>query len=401
MGYRLTRQALLVTMAALGGCAAPDEIGTQSEDSTATTFDRELVLPDEALEDPNALSVSEVQAFLDQTPHGNTSVLADHVSHGRTAAQAIVDAATSYGISPLILLTRLQLEQSLIGKSSASANRLSWAMGCGCPDGGGCNSAYKGFDRQVECAAERFSTYLQEIRQDGTTIAGWGIGKASSTLDGYTVRPRNAHTAAMYTYTPWVKSAKQFLGLYRKYADHLGYAAPAPAGCAAVTYPSGATVQLRPDPDLAELAGQPDAPCFLDTEVMVDHETFEAFGSSSKLASNFAAYEFADASSSARLRLSPELVSGLQATRDALGSSIALEHSWLLPDELETLCDDPSDPICADGEMTRGTAAIASATAGPQALLQAATEAGLPSCRVVPSGVFLGVGEPALGCPAP
>ena len=392
---------LVVAASLLGGCTAPDEIGTQSEDSTASTFDRELVLPDEALEDPNALTVSEVQAFLDHTPHGNTSVLADHQSNGRTAAEAIVDAGTVYGISPLILLTRLQLEQSLIGKSSASSNRLNWAMGCGCPDGGGCNSAYKGFDRQVECAAERFSTYLKEIRQDGATIAGWAIGEASSTLDGYTVRPRNAHTAAMYTYTPWVKSAKQFLGLYRKYADHLDYAAPAPDGCPAVTYPSGATIQLRPDPVLADLADQSDAPCFLDTDVMIDHEAFVAFDSGLALASNFAVYEFAGTASSRRLRLSPVLVSGLQATRDALGSSIAVERSWLLPDELAELCDDPSDVVCEHGEITRGTAALVSAGAGADALLQAAAAAELPSCVLHDDHVYVAVDGSPLGCPAP
>lgn len=391
----------MVATAVVGGCAAPDDLGTQSEDSTASTFDRELVLPDEALEDPTALTVVEVQAFLDHTPHGNTSVLAGHQSNGRSAAEAIVEAGTTYGVSPLILLTRLQLEQSLVGKSSASSNRLDWAMGCGCPDGGGCSSAYKGFDRQVECAAERFSTYLKEIREDGATIAGWTIGKSSSTLDGYTVRPRNAHTAAMYTYTPWVKSAKQFLGLYRKYADHLDYVAPAPGDCPALTYPSGVTIQLRPDPVLAELADQPDAPCFLDTHVMVDHATFEAFGPGAALASNFAAYEFADAASSPRLRLSPVLVSALQAMRDALGSSITVERSWLLPDELDTLCDDPSDAVCDHAEITRGTAAVVGAGAGTDALLQAAAAAAVPTCRAHDTGVYIAVEGPLLGCPAP
>jgi len=386
-------------MLSLGCGADPDDVGTQSEDSTATTFDRDLVLPDEALADPTALTVEEVQAFLDHTPHGNTSALADHVSHQLTAAQAIVKAGTDYGISPLILLTRLQLEQSLIGKSSASASRLNWAMGCGCPDGGGCSSAYKGFDRQVECAAERFSTYLAQIRDDGATIAGCGVGIACGTLDGYTVRPRNAHTAAMYTYTPWVKSAKQFLGLYRKYAAFLDYAAPAPSGCPSATFPSGVTIQLRPDPILADDLGQPEAPCFLDSQVMVDHQTFVAFDAGTKLADNFATYEFADASSGGRLRLSPELVTGLQATRDALGSAISIEHAWLSPADLEAVCDDPGDPICAGGELTRGTAAIVASNAGDAALLEAASAAGLPSCRATSSGVYLGTDEPALGCP--
>jgi hypothetical protein len=385
---------------ALVGCGAePDSVGVQEANTHLADFDRHLVLPDESLEDSQALTLAQVQAFLENTPHGNRSVLADHVAHGRTAAQAIVDASTEYGISPLILLARLQLEQSLIGKESAGSNRLNWAMGCGCPDGGGCMSGYKGFDRQVECAAERFSTYLHQLETDGATVAGWAVGKPNSSLEGKQIRPRNFHTAALYTYTPWVSSAKQFLGLYRKYAEFLGYAAPAPGGCPTATFPSGVDVQLRPDEGLADHVEQDD-PCFVDTNVLIDHQEFVSHNPSTKVSDHFAFYEFAEAASSHQLRLAPELVTQLEATRQALGSSITIEVGWRTPDEATSLCWGASDPICERGELTDGTAVIVSSNAGHAALVEAAASVGVPSCITQDAGVYLGVGEPALGCPS-
>ena len=52
---------------------------------------------DEALEDPDALTVSEVQAFLEHTPHGNTSVLAGILpSNASDAAAAAEDPRAAY-----------------------------------------------------------------------------------------------------------------------------------------------------------------------------------------------------------------------------------------------------------------------------------------------------------------
>jgi hypothetical protein len=396
VGYVMPAVAIL----AMVGCGGdPGGVSSQEAEAIATGFDRHLVLPDEALTDADALTANQIQDFLEHTPYGNRSVLADHVSHGTSAANAIANASSSYGISPVVLLARLQLEQSLIGKSSASSNSLAWAMGCGCPDGGGCVSAFKGFDRQVECAAERFNTYLAQLDQQGSTIAGWAVNKTKTTLDGYSVRPRNAHTAALFTYTPWVNSAKDFLQIYRRYADELDYAAPAPGGCPSATFPTGVRIQLRPDAVLADQLGTSSATCFLDAQVAVDHDALVSHDPSVKLAANFRLSEFVSAATHSRMKLAPNLVGALQDTRQALGSSITVEVAFTTPDEQQLLCDSGDDPLCEVGELAAGTGVIVSSGAGNAKVLEAASSVGVPTCWLSEHGAYLAVGDSALGCP--
>ena len=45
---------------------------------------------------------------------------------------------------------------------------------------------------------------VDDLDAKGTTIAGWKVGVAKKTSDGYAVTPANKATAALYTYTPWV-----------------------------------------------------------------------------------------------------------------------------------------------------------------------------------------------------
>ena len=118
------------------------------------------------------------QAFLEATPYKNKSVLASYTSNGVSAAQAISNAAKKYQISPLLILTRAQMEQSLIGKTSASSKALNYAFGCGCPDNQACSTQWKGFDRQVDCMASHMRSYLDDLEGGGAAIAGWQVGKA-------------------------------------------------------------------------------------------------------------------------------------------------------------------------------------------------------------------------------
>ena len=211
----------------------PDEIydpddgeATVAEYAPRVNFDRHRVLEDDELTDWDALTVAEVQDFLQNNPYGWTSVLANHTTGGKSAAQAIIDAATLHQINPIVILTRVQLEQSLIGKSSASQNALNWAMGCGCPDNQPCNPAYKGFGKQIKCMASLFRSYLDDLEGGGSTIAGWRVGQGKTTLDNYTVTPVNAATASIYTYTPWVSSAKNHRKIWELYTSHVGYTGP-------------------------------------------------------------------------------------------------------------------------------------------------------------------------------
>jgi hypothetical protein len=56
---------------------------------------------------------------------------------------ATARGAQEAGLSPVVLLVRMQVEMSLISKSSRpSSHAVDFALGCGCPDGSGCGSAY-------------------------------------------------------------------------------------------------------------------------------------------------------------------------------------------------------------------------------------------------------------------
>lgn len=378
----------------LAACAADEEtIGSEEASSTAKEFDRELVLSDEALTDSRAFSVAEVQAFLESTPHGNRSVLAGVVSHGRSAAQAYVEAGDKYGINPLVLMTRSQLEQGLLSKTTASKNQLDWAMGCGCPDNRDCIEAFRGFDVQIECAAERLRTYLDEMAASGKTIGGWGVGVQKRTLDGYRITPRNEATAAIYTYTPWASSAKNHASIWRKYALSSGYIPAAPGGCEVVTFASGMRVQLRP----SSLGEQyPGMPCFLDTWQLVDPIEQLVFDTSANVAENFKLGEFAAPSKTAAMLLSPALVDVVQAVRTKLGRSMSIEESYRAPDEHAASC---GAACTATLGLTEGTAVVVTSSAGSGAILDAAAAVGVPTCFAHGDGVYVGIGANEEGCP--
>ena len=381
-------------MFALAACAVEEApVGTEVLDSKAKEFDRELVISDEALTDGEALSAADVQAFLERTPHGKRSVLAGVTSNGRTAAEAYAEAGEKYGINPLVLLTRSQLEQGLISKKTASDNQLDWAMGCGCPDGRSCIEAFRGFDRQIECAAERLRAYLDEMDEGGTTIAGWGVGKAKRTLDGFSVTPRNQATAAIYTYTPWASSAKNHASIWRKYALATGYVATPPGGCGVTTFPSGMRIQLRPSALADQYEG---APCFVDTWQLVDPVEHTVWNERGKVSDHFRIREYADRSSDQTVLLDPALVKGIQSVREELGRSVSIALAYQSPDAHAQSCGD----ACVDTlALTHGLAGVITSSAGNEAVLQAASAVGVPTCFVHEQGVFIGVGSPAEGCP--
>lgn len=374
---------------------APDEVGQQTEASTEG-FHRHLVFFDEALTDADAMTVAEIQAFLEATPYGNRSVLADHESHGLSAAQAIYDAAHHNDINPLVILTRTQLEQSLVAKTSASSRALDWAMGCGCPDNRDCFEGYRGFDVQVECMAEKTRSYLDDQADGGTTVAGWKVGKRMRTLDGHDIWPRNAATAALYTYTPWMSSAKMHLGIFQRFAEHTGYQAPAPGACPVATYPSGASIQLRPDARLAD-AFDAQRSCFLDLQQLYDPIEHRVFEPTVALAANFRLAEFTAEADDDLALVDPVLVDVLQRMRSALGRGISVRAAYRHPLVDDDACIGSDDVTCS-GELPRGLGAVVSSSAGDAALLEAAYAAGAATCERASEGIYVGVAEPGWGC---
>ena len=171
-------------------------------DETEATFDRHDIISEALFLDTESVSVAEMQTFLEDSPYGERSWLADERVGGRSAAAHLVAAAREFSVNPLLLLSRLQVEQALVSQSERpSQYRVDRAMGCGCYDGQECFPDYLGLDRQFQCAAET----MREL-YDGSVddTRAWRRGHSHTTLDGVTVTPQTHATAAMYAYTPWV-----------------------------------------------------------------------------------------------------------------------------------------------------------------------------------------------------
>lgn len=171
-------------------------------DGVAAVFTQNDVVGDDVFLDSGQMTAAEVQKFFEGSPYSNRSWLADHMVNGMTAAEAVIAASTSEGIHPLMLLARMQVEASLVSKTVKPAqSRIDKALGCGCPDGGGCAAQYKGFDKQLVCGAKILRKWY-DASVDGT--GQWKKDTTRRTLDPKNVTPKNHATASLYAYTPWV-----------------------------------------------------------------------------------------------------------------------------------------------------------------------------------------------------
>jgi len=234
------------------GVTAKEDVRAGGSSVTEATFDRNAVLDDKSLRDHEAMTVTEIQSFLDETPWGTKSVLADYEEGGKSAAQIIADKAEANGINPLELLVRVQMEQGLISKTTASEEKITLAFGCGCPHSPVCGPKYEGFANQAECAAGTLRRSMDKATTATGTVSGWAKSRAKATEDGLTVTPKNAATAALYTYTPYVGEAgggRDGVGgvslhhqVWTRFAEFTGYgAAAAPQAPRSDEADSGAT----------------------------------------------------------------------------------------------------------------------------------------------------------------
>jgi MYXO-CTERM domain-containing protein len=198
--------SLFVLVGAGAACTETIADETRSGQAISQTFNRNNVVSDEELLDPEAYSEQQIQRFFDNSPYGKKSVLADYTVGGELASAIIHKAATTYGVNPLELVVRLQMEQSLVAKTTADEKTLSLAFGCGCPHAPICKTEpekYTGFDKQAECAARTLKSSMDKLKSGEPTVSGWKKGVAKSTEDDIEVTPETNATASLYSYTPW------------------------------------------------------------------------------------------------------------------------------------------------------------------------------------------------------
>jgi len=284
----ITGGALVLGLLSTVACSAPADDDTARGTSSSVTqrpFDRNAVLDDKSMRDAEALTVADVQKFLDKTPWGTRSALAKYTEGGKSAAAIMVDAAKAHGINPLEMLVRVQMEQGLVYKTTAPATTISLAFGCGCPHSSVCNDSYRGFANQAECAAGTMRRTMDKALTASGTVSGWSRGKTKDTEDGLTIVPKNAVTAALYTYTPWVGEAgggKKGVGgvslhaqVWDRFAESVSYGAWAVESAGSTESPDAGTAdsatadpvedpapvdpEPTPEADAGTTTGEPDA----------------------------------------------------------------------------------------------------------------------------------------------
>ena len=215
-----------LTLLGLAACSsAPDEDSDGTTSSlSSSTFDPSAIMADAEMLDTTALSAARVDAFLARPyPQTDTqpSCLSGCMFGGKSVGTLIANQAQASGVSPLFLLAHLQKESSLVGATGTCKQAdLDAAFGCGCPDGGSCDPAHAGFQKQLACAGALTRGYLDALAGGASTVSGWKVGRAKTTLDGRSITPKTRAAAVLYTYTPWVGD-KTYAGNAAPFGNYL------------------------------------------------------------------------------------------------------------------------------------------------------------------------------------
>ena len=164
------------------------------------TYNEDFIISDAHFTDHTSMTLEQIQAFLEA--RGVLGSYVDPTTH-MSAAFIIYNESKTYGISPKVILTLLQKEQSLVEDPSPKQSQYDWATGYSCY-AGTCDDAWQGFAKQVKGAARRFMIgYWEDLSTTGCTFTNWCVNQTKRTQDGVLITPQSLATAALYTYNPY------------------------------------------------------------------------------------------------------------------------------------------------------------------------------------------------------
>lgn len=185
----------------------------------AAVYDPLDVISYETWRASSSMNTQDIQAFLETQPGPLKSlVTTDYAGIKKPASRIIWEAANGWNLNPKVILATLQKEQSLLTTSNSSnAARFLKAMGCGVygidPVTKKTINRFPGFGKQVWYGASKFSTY--EITYKWTPSSTKTV-TVSATGKSLTIKPKNASTFALYTYTPYYPQ-KLVWDIYTRY----------------------------------------------------------------------------------------------------------------------------------------------------------------------------------------
>ena len=182
--------------------------------AAASSFNSGNIISDAALTTSEFASAAALQTWFE----GKKMALADFKVDGQPASTFIYNAATSKGINPAFIITKIGVEGGGKGRlnllkvpkgGDLVANGINDnALGYGCP-----KTCLKDADFKsqvlgaIEVAAQRFKQaeqlpYGQDANNNPSRLGK--VGQSFKDLDGITVTPENKATLMLYKYTPYV-----------------------------------------------------------------------------------------------------------------------------------------------------------------------------------------------------
>ena len=130
-----------------------DEVVGSKQDGLVEKFDPNWMMSDLFFEHVNSMDARTLQQFFEGSPYGKRSWLADAKINRIPASTRIVQVARTLKLNPILLLVRMQVEQSLISRPDRpSQYAVDYAFGCGCHDYQVCSERHRGLDKQLICA---------------------------------------------------------------------------------------------------------------------------------------------------------------------------------------------------------------------------------------------------------
>jgi Repeat of unknown function (DUF5648) len=183
----------------------------------AATFDPTKIVSDDNMRAYDCMSQTDIQAFLNtQSGPLKSLVTNDYAGKKKPAAQIIAEACRQWHISPKVMLTLLQKEQSLLTRTTLAKNTLNRAIGAGCPDA--TTNKYPGFGKQMWYGARLLDGYGEG--KNGSTVKLW---KAPYTTYAG-VNTANLATYKLYVYNPSIGAKAPYGDLSKQAANLSGNA---------------------------------------------------------------------------------------------------------------------------------------------------------------------------------
>jgi len=242
MPNRSTRTRLLAVLAVLAAVAGVMTATTLPSPSAkaadASKFDPGMIISDQVFYDSSSLTAAQAQSFIVSkgascTNNGSIPCLKNLVvsspsiaanqycsaisaRSGLNAGTVFATVGKACGISPAVLITLVEKEQSLVSKSKPTSYMYQEAAGFACPDTAPCSEDYAGFFSQIYAAARQFQIYRQypssfNYQAGRTNNIQYNPDKGCGTKAVYI---ENQATAGLYDYTPYVPNAAALANLY-------------------------------------------------------------------------------------------------------------------------------------------------------------------------------------------